>query len=107
MVFKGIIIQVSFLWVEGMALFPFVLVRSRRPPWILLNHESIHLRQQLETGFVLFYIWYLTEYLLRLLSYRNHHLAYRNISFEREAFGHEAEPGYLVQRSFWAFLRYI
>ena len=107
MVFKGIIIRIPFLWVEGMALFPFVLLKTRFPNRILLNHEWIHLRQQLETGFVLFYAWYFTEYLIRLLRYGNHARAYRNISFEREAFANESTADYLRARPFWAFLRYI
>lgn len=107
MAFKGFIVRVSFLWVEGMALFPFVLLKNRNPHWILLNHERIHLRQQLETGFILFYAWYLAEYLLHLIRYRNHYRAYRAISFEREAFRYEASADYLQARPGWAFLRYI
>jgi hypothetical protein len=107
MLFKGFVVRVSFLWVEGMALFPFVLVKNRRPHWILLNHERIHLRQQLEMGFILFYVWYLVEYLFHWFRCRNHHHAYRAISFEREAFGHETSPDYLYSRSGWAFLHYI
>ncbi|MPR33090.1 hypothetical protein [Salmonirosea aquatica] len=107
MAFKGFVVRVSFLWVEGMALFPLVLVKSDRPGWILLNHERIHLRQQLEMGFILFYVWYLTEYLIHLLHYRNHYRAYRAISFEREAFRHETSADYLRLRPNWAFLQYI
>jgi hypothetical protein len=107
MVFKGIIVRIPFLWVEGMALFPFVLLKNRFPHRNLLNHECIHLRQQLETGFVLFYVWYLSEYLIRLLYYGNHYKAYRQISFEREAFANESKADYLYSRSFWAFLKYI
>ncbi len=105
--FKGILVYVSFLWVEGMAIFPFVLLKNRLPKQVLLNHECIHLRQQLETGFLLFYIWYLAEYLMGLMRYRNHYLAYRNISFEREAFANESALTYLNTRPLWAFLRYI
>ena len=107
MAFKGFVIRVSFLWVEGMALFPFVLLKNPHPHWILLNHERIHLRQQLEMGFILFYVWYLAEYLFHLIRYRNHCLAYRAISFEREAFHHESSADYLQVRPGWAFLHYI
>jgi len=70
-------------------------------------HERIHLRQQLELLIVPFYIWYLTEYVIRLMQYKNKHKAYRNISFEREAFQQEANLLYLKKRSFWSFLRYV
>lgn len=107
MFFKGIIIRVTFLWVEGMAIFPFVLLKPRVPGRVLLHHECIHLRQQLETGILLFYIWYLSEYLLRLVWYRSHYRAYREISFEKEAFANETSFTYLTNRPFWAFLHYI
>ncbi|TDB61879.1 hypothetical protein EZE20_18605 [Arundinibacter roseus] len=107
MKFKGFIIRVSFLWVEGIALFPFVLVKNRMPNRALLNHECIHLRQQLEMGFILFYIWYSVEYFIRYLQIRNHYQAYRRISFEREAFAEETSYSYLRTRSFWAFLKYL
>ncbi|MCD8538800.1 MAG: hypothetical protein LRY55_02835 [Leadbetterella sp.] len=42
---------VNFKTIEGIALWPFVLVRSRNPSERLLLHERIHLQQQLE-------IWY-------------------------------------------------
>jgi hypothetical protein len=107
MKFKGFLLNVSFLWVEGMALFPFILSKKKSPGGRFINHECIHLKQQLEMGLVFFYIWYLVEYLLRLIVFRNHLLAYYNISFEREAYGNEANPEYLKNRRFWAFLKYL
>lgn len=107
MKFKGFIIIVSFLWVEGIALFPFILSRRKRPGKIFMNHECIHLRQQLEMGLVLFYIWYLAEYLVRLIEFGSHADAYYNISFEREAYSNESDLDYLWKRKFWGFLRYM
>ncbi|WP_338872063.1 hypothetical protein WBJ53_27005 [Spirosoma sp. SC4-14] len=101
------IIRVSSLGPDGMALFPFILVRKPNPGPILLNHERIHLRQQAELGILPFYLWYSIEYLFRRFHYRNHYEAYRNISFEREAFSNEADLNYLKKRSFWAFWQYI
>jgi hypothetical protein len=57
MKFKGFLCHVSFLWVDGIALFPFILVKRKSPGRLLLNHECIHLRQQLEMGLVFFYVW--------------------------------------------------
>ncbi|QRR04188.1 hypothetical protein HWI92_13795 [Dyadobacter sandarakinus] len=107
MKFRGFCVNVSFLWVEGMALFPFILLRHKHAGRFLLNHERIHLRQQLEMGIILFYIWYFAEYLVRLAQYRKHYLAYLHISFEREAYSHQADLEYLGRRRFWAFCRYI
>lgn len=97
-----------FLWVEGMAIFPFILVKNTRAKSkVLLNHECIHLIQQLETGLVLFYLWYLLEYLIRLICYLSHEKAYFRISFEKEAYIHESDTDYLKTRKFWAFLNYL
>ncbi|MFB9295839.1 hypothetical protein [Persicitalea jodogahamensis] len=105
--FKGFVIQVPSLWVTGMALYPFVFVKNKKPEEKLLHHECIHLQQQLEMGFLLFYIWYFVEYFIRYLHYQDHYRAYRNISFEREAFLHESTPAYLRERRFWAFRAFL
>jgi hypothetical protein len=102
-----IVVRVSFLWVDGMALFPFVLVRQAKPPLWLLNHERIHHKQQLEMGLLLFYVWYLVEFLVRWLRCGNRRRAYRRISFEREAYQNDENLAYLQTRKFWAFLSYI
>jgi hypothetical protein len=101
------IIRVSSLGPDGMALFPFILVRTPNPGPVLLNHERIHLRQQVELGILLFYIWYSLEYIIRRFQYHTHYTAYRNISFEREAFANEENLIYLKNRPFWAFRRYM
>ena len=107
MKFKGFLVNVTFLWVDGMALFPFILTRRKAPGVIFVNHECIHLRQQMEMGIIPFYIWYLAEYLIRRAQYKNHYLAYLHISFEQEAYRNEENLDYLKGRKFWAFLRYI
>ena len=101
------IIQISSLGPDGMALFPFILVRQPNPSSTLVNHERIHLRQQAELGVLPFYLWYVLEYLVRRLRYRDHYTAYRNISFEREAFAHDSDLTYLSNRRLWAFCRYL
>ncbi|GGG55982.1 hypothetical protein BXY58_1655 [Epilithonimonas arachidiradicis] len=95
--------------ISGITLFPFILLRKSeyRQNSTLINHERIHIRQQLELLVVPFYIWYLTEYYLRYLKYKNPDLAYRNISFEREAYANEHNPDYLMSRKFWSFFKYI
>jgi uncharacterized membrane protein YjgN (DUF898 family) len=103
------VIVVPFLWVRGMALFPFILVKyaaDRHDP-ALLNHERIHHRQQLEMLILPFYFWYLTEYAIHRLRYRNHFKAYFSISFEKEAYRHEKDLAYLQKRPLWAFLKYV
>lgn len=93
----------------GITLFPFVFLKSSdlKHRKFLINHENIHLRQQLELLVIPFYLIYLVEFFIRLIKYRNWKLAYKNISFEREAYRNEHDISYLDRRSFWQFLNYI
>ena len=93
----------------GITLFPFVLLKTveLKKNMILVNHEKIHLKQQLELLVFPFYIIYVMEFLLRLMQYKNWHLAYRHISFEREAYLNENDLSYLKSRSFFGFIKYF
>ena len=95
--------------ISGITLFPLILLRKKeyRQNEILINHEKIHLRQQLELLIIPFYIWYLSEYYIKYLKYKDSQIAYRNISFEREAYDNEQNPDYLKRRKFWSFLKYL
>lgn len=103
---NGILIRVPLLPHAGMALFPFILLRKDVPPGnnVLLRHERIHLRQQIETGILFFYIWYLLEYGYHLFRFRSHSKAYQNICFEREAYARQSDTNYLRIRRHWAFM---
>lgn len=72
-----------------------------------LNHESIHAKQCKELLGVFFYLWYVLEYLVRLLMCDfNHHKAYRSICFEQEAYSNENDLQYFSKRKHWAWLKY-
>jgi hypothetical protein len=73
----------------------------------LLNHEKIHIRQQLDLLVIPFFIWYALEYLYRFVQYRDRYKAYRNLSFEREAYKNEKDLHYLKKRSYLSFLKYL
>lgn len=94
---------------QGFAFFPFVFLKHKKLKWdkVLVNHEKIHLRQQLELLVVFFYVFYVMEFIVRYGQYKTWHLAYRNISFEREAYRNECNLGYLKQKPIWQFLKYI
>jgi hypothetical protein len=94
---------------RGLTVFPFVLIKYRfdKENIVLVNHEKIHIRQQLELLVLPFFLWYFVEYAVRLLQYKNANLAYRNISFEREAYANELDLDYLETRSFFRFLKYL
>ncbi|MCF7560591.1 hypothetical protein L3X39_08070 [Sabulilitoribacter multivorans] len=93
----------------GFTFFPFVFLKSKqlKKNKVLLNHEKIHLKQQLEMIILPFYMVYITEFVIRLFQYKDWNKAYRNISFEREAYINEANLDYLTTRKFWSFLKYL
>jgi len=94
---------------RGLTVFPFVIIKYRfdSENKILVNHEKIHIRQQMELLVLPFFLWYLIEYAVRLLQYGNANFAYRNISFEREAYANELDSDYLKTRSIFSFLKYL
>ncbi len=104
------IIKTKKLSIGGIALFPFVIINSKLSDarqHVLINHERIHIRQQIELLVIPFYIWYLINYLLNRFKYKTHDEAYRNIIFEREAFEQESNPDYLLNRKVWQFMKHV
>ena len=91
----------------GLAIFPFIFTKNKIRSKTLINHELIHHRQQIELFILPFYIFYLLDYLIKLVKYKNKHKAYMNICFEKEAYANDQNLNYLKNRPFWAFLKYI
>lgn len=96
------------LKINGITLFPFIFIRKSedRENKILINHEKIHLKQQMELLVIFFYFFYVIEYYYWLTKLKNKDLAYRRISFEREAYTYESDLKYLKKRKFWGFWKY-
>ncbi|MBO7562047.1 MAG: hypothetical protein J6T04_04070 [Bacteroidales bacterium] len=94
--------------VIAMNLFGMILARKGRtlsPTTVF--HERIHTAQMREMLYVFFYIWYVLEWLVRCVCYFSAYKAYSNISFEREAYENESNPGYLIQRRHYRWTRYL
>ncbi len=85
--------------IGAIAIFPFIIIpTSTIITERLINHERIHLRQQLEMLVIPFYIWYLIEYYTK---------GYYNVSFEKEAYANEHDLKYLKNRKIFSFKRYL
>lgn len=114
----------------AMTIWPFVFVRSEKKfPAKLQRHELTHAYQQREmfaVGFgcmvislvlgcgwfsllwlPLFFWWYVIEWIVRIFIYKNSRTAYRNIAFEREAYGNENNTTYNDNRCAFAWVNYI
>ena len=70
----------------------------------MINHEAIHTAQMKEMLYILFYLWYVVEWIVRLFGKGN---AYRNISFEREAYINEKNKNYLTERKMYNWINFI
>ena len=102
-----------FMRIGGITLWPFIILREiydASPPWRrkaarIINHESIHIKQQEETLVLPFYIIYVTEWFVKLFFYGKD--AYYNISFEREAYDNDDNLSYLKSRKRFAWIKRI
>lgn len=95
---------------KGYCMNLFGTIWARDTSWIdsyVINHERIHTAQQRELFFIPFYILYVMEWSVRLIQYRDLDKAYRNISFEREAYTNGHDLTYLKTRKPFSFLKYI
>ena len=73
-----------------------------------INHEAIHTAQMKETLYVVFYLWYAVEWIIRVIANGfKPHDAYRALLFEQEAYGHQGEEGYLEKRELWSFIKHM
>ncbi len=99
----------SRLHVHGITLYPFIVIKTiqLKDDPVFLQHEHIHLRQQAEMLVLPFYIVYLLNYLINRFRFSSHTDAYRNICFEKEAYQHQNDPGYLKKRNGYSWIRYL
>jgi hypothetical protein len=99
----------KFIPANAMALYPLILIKDpmRKKDLVLLNHEKIHLQQQLELLIIPFYILYFINYVVNFLKYTNHYQAYLNISFEREAYLFDKDLNYLAGRKLFKWINYL
>lgn len=92
--------------VAGITLSPFGIYLKGKylHSKVMIRHESIHWKQQMEMLIIFFYLWYVIEWFIRLFMRGN---AYRNISFEKEAYQNEKKVNYLTERKKFAWFKYL
>ena len=84
---------------DFLAICLFGVIFSVRPlDEIELNHELIHVAQQKELLYIPFFIWYVVEWLILCVKYKNKLQAYYHIRFEKEAYRHQKDLNYLSNR---------
>ena len=105
------------MYMYGFTFFPFIfLVDFENPPddmeiiykpEEIVNHETIHFQQVLETGIIGFYAIFLLEFIIKSIIYRDIKDGYRNISFEVEAYKYMKNMTYLENRKRYKWIKYI
>lgn len=99
---------IPFKGFKALTIYPFIFVRRDETMYDYdYNHEYIHAHQQKEMIWVFFFLWYGIEWIIRLVQYKDGDKAYRNISFEREAYQKQYYYGYLKKRKFWGWIKYL
>lgn len=103
--------------IAGITIWPFVILRKKyltnTAYWKArskktINHESIHIKQQEELLILPFYVFYILEWFIKLFFYRfKAKEAYRNISFEREAYSNDTNENYLKTRKRYNWIKLI
>jgi len=103
---KGLV-DFLFSGVSGVTLAPFGIYLNKRylTNQKTIRHEKIHWKQQIEMLILPFYLWYLIEYLIRLITDKGN--AYRSISFEQEAYRNEGDINYMENRKCFGWVKYL
>lgn len=98
---------IPFRGFTAINLFGVIFARKEREPLSkqTLNHEAIHTAQMRELLYIGFYLWYVVEWLVKLFIYGKE--AYRNVSFEREAYQYAGYEGYLSIRKRYRWIQLI
>jgi len=98
---------ITLNWPDAITIMPFgIFIKDEYlNDNTTLNHETIHALQQKEMFILFFYVWYLIEWLIRLVI--NYKMAYMSVSFEREAYRNDDVMNYLSNRKPFAWLSYL
>jgi len=91
-----------FIPVGAITLCPFIICRDKSDK-VMLNHESIHVKQQLELLVIPFFIIYVLNWAYNLIKFKGDtETAYRELIFEKEAYDNEENVEYLSTRQKWS-----
>jgi len=94
-----------FIPVGAITLCPFIICRDKSDV-VMLNHESIHVKQQLELLVIPFFLIYVINWVYNLIKFKGDtDLAYRELFFEKEAYDNEDNMEYLKTRPKWSYFR--
>lgn len=100
----------------SITLFGFLVRRNEKKETsvsdITWNHESIHHQQAQDFhlwyfGYVIFYLLYFIEWLIKCLLAPFGYRAYYSVSFEQEAYRNQTNMNYLKERKPFTWMKYL
>jgi len=92
-----------FIPVGAITLFPFIICRDKSDK-VMLNHESIHIKQQLELLVIPFFIIYILNWVYNMIIFKGDPVkSYQELFFEKEAYANENNLSYLNSRQKWSY----
>lgn len=95
---------------KAIVLWPLIIYNTRSKNLVsstTRNHEMIHVRQLYELLIIGFYLIYILEWFMLLFKYDHIEEAYRNISFEIEAYKNQHDLSYLKKRKAFSWFKYL
>ena len=91
--------------ITAITLYPFGMYYRDELDSFIVQHEHVHWMQQREMLCLFFYLWYMVEWLIKLISHGRG--AYYLISFEQEAYNNSWKPYYADNRKHYSWLKYV
>ena len=102
---------IPFAGYTACTLCPFVFIREKarqRYTPVVNRHETTHGHQQIETLWILFFIIYGLEFIIKLpICNFDTHRAYRSVGFEQEAYLNQGKVNYNSTRKHYAWVKYV
>ena len=95
-----------FINIWAITLYPFIICKGTLDQQTR-THEVIHLRQQRELLLIGFYLLYVAFWIYGVIKFKSFHAAYRNIPFEKEAYEHDLDPTYPMNRKSHSWIKFI
>ena len=95
-----------FINIWAITLYPFIVCKGKLDQQTR-THEIIHLHQQRELLLIGFYLLYVGFWVYGVFKLRSFHAAYRNIPFEKEAYAHDSDLTYPLNRKAHSWIKFI
>jgi hypothetical protein len=95
-----------FINIWAITLYPFIICKGKLD-LRTRTHEIIHLHQQRELLLFGFYLLYVGYWVWNLVKHQSFQAAYEEIPFEKEAYAHDDDPTYPLNRKPYSWRKFL